>query len=90
MALKSFLVFVLTLYASLSFSITSFPEHTQAELTKLMNKELIIHSKKIPGCPWPEITIFALIDVLPVEAAALFSNYQDQKHYIPDLLKSNP
>ena len=82
--------FALILYASLSFSVTPPAELTQTELAKLTNKELIIHSKEIPGRPWPEITIFALIDVLPVEAAALFSNYQDQKIYIPDLIKSDP
>jgi hypothetical protein len=27
---------------------------------------------------------------LPIEAAALFSNYQDQKEYVPDLVKSDP
>ncbi|MBP1731469.1 MAG: hypothetical protein H6Q55_1898, partial [Deltaproteobacteria bacterium] len=57
---------------------------------KLANKELIIHSKAISSCPWPEITVFGLIDVLPIEAVALFSNYQDQKKYIPDLVKSDP
>ena len=82
--------FTLILYASLSFSITPPAGLTQTELVKLMNKELIIHSKEIPGRPWPEITIFALIDALPVEAAALFSDYQDQKTYIPDLIKSDP
>jgi hypothetical protein len=65
-------------------------ELDQAELAKLTNKELIIHSKEVPQCPWPEITVFALIDVSPGDAAALFSNYQDHKEYIPDLIKSKP
>ncbi|MBA4417524.1 MAG: hypothetical protein C0392_06405 [Syntrophus sp. (in: bacteria)] len=86
--LKLFLVVAFIMYASLSFSITPPAELTQAELAKLTNKELIIHSKEIPKRPWPEITIFALIDVLPVEATALFSHYEDQKTYIPDLTKS--
>ncbi|MCX5815749.1 MAG: hypothetical protein NTX75_05835 [Proteobacteria bacterium] len=90
MALKLFFVFTLILYASLSFSSTALAQPTQAELAKLVNKELIINSKKIPRCPWPEITVFTLIDVSPVEAAALFSNYQDHKTYIPDLIKSDP
>jgi hypothetical protein len=90
MALKLFFVFTFILYASLSFSVTSLPELTEAEQAKLTNKELIIYSKNVPRRPWPEITIYTLIDVLPVEAAALFSNYQDQKKYIPDLLKSDP
>jgi len=82
--------FALILYTSPGSSMTPFAELTQTELAKLANKELIIHSKEIPGRPWPEITIFALIDVLPVEAAALFSDYKDQKTYIPDLIKSDP
>ena len=79
MALNLFLAFALLMYASFSFAVTPSAELTQTELAKLTNKELIIHSKEIPRCPWPEITVFALIDVSPVEAAALFSNYQDHK-----------
>jgi hypothetical protein len=90
MALKLFLVFALVVYASLGFSLTPPPELNYTELAKLTNKELIVHSRAIPNRPWPEITIFAVIDVLPVEAAAVFSNYRDQKKYIPDLLKSDP
>ena len=90
MALKVFLALVLIMYASFSFSMTPSAEISQTELAKLTNKELVIHSKEIRGCPWPEITVFALIDASPVEAAALFSNYQDHKKYIPDLIKSDP
>jgi hypothetical protein len=82
--------FVFIIHASLSFSMTPFTELTQTELTKLTGKELIIHSREISKCPWPEITVFTLIDVLPVEAAALFSDYRDHKKYIPDLIKSDP
>jgi hypothetical protein len=90
MVLKLLLVFILTLNVSVCFSMAPSAELTQTELVKITNKELIIHSKDIPGCPWPEITVFTLIDALPIEAAALFSNYQDHKKYIPDLIKSDP
>jgi hypothetical protein len=90
MALRLFLLFTLIICPSLGFSATPPAELTQTELTNLTNKALIIHSKAIPRCPWPELTVFTLIDVLPVEAAALFSNYQDHKKYIPDLIKSDP
>jgi hypothetical protein len=90
MALRLPLVFALIIYASVSFSMAPLAELTQTELAKLTNKELIIHSREIPRCPWPEITVFTLIDVSPVEAVALFSNYQDHKTYIPDLVKSDP
>lgn len=90
MALRLFIALFLIMYAFVGFSMTHSAEISEMELAKLTNKELIIHSKDIQGCPWPEITVFTLIDVLPVEAAAIFSNYQDHKKYIPDLIKSDP
>ncbi len=90
MILKLLSVFILTIYAFLSFSVAAHAEFTPMELKTLTNKQSVVYSKNIPGCPWPEMTFFALIDVLPVEAAALFSHYQDQKKYIPDLIKSDP
>jgi hypothetical protein len=77
----------LILYASLGFSMT---ELAQGDLAKLANRELICHSKEVLKCPWPEVTIYTVIDASPVEAAALFSNYRDHKKYIPDLIKSDP
>lgn len=85
-----FAALFLIVYASSGVAMTPFPELTQTEVTKLTNRELVIHSRDIPKSPWPEITVFALIDALPGEAAALFSNYQDHKRYIPDLIKSDP
>ena len=90
MALKLFLALALTVYASFGLAMTPSAELNQTELAKLTGKQLIVHSREIPRCPWPEITVFTLIDVSPVEAAALFSNYQDHKKYIPDLVKSDP
>lgn len=89
-ALKLFLVCALVMCASSGFATTPPGELNQAEMAKVANRELIIHSKDVARCPWPELTVFALIDVSPVEAVALFSNYQDQKTYIPDLVKSDP
>jgi hypothetical protein len=90
MALKLFLIIALVMHASLGFSLTLSPDFNYADQARLENKELIIRSRAIPQRPWPEITIFSVIDASPVEAAALFSNYQDQKRYIPDLVKSVP
>jgi len=75
---------------SLSLALSAGTELSQAEMAKLTNRELVVHSKEISQCPWPEITVFTLIDASPAEAAALFSNYQDQKNYVPDLVRSTP
>ena len=90
MALRISLALLLITCASLAFSETPSAELDQTEMERLTNKELIVHSKEISKCPWPEITVFTIIDVPPVDAAALFSNYQEQKEYIPDLIKSEP
>jgi hypothetical protein len=90
MALKLFFVCAFVMCASFGFATTLPAELNQAEMAKVANRELIIHSKDVARCPWPELTVFALIDVSPVEAVALFSNYQDQKTYIPDLVRSDP
>ena len=90
MALRLFLACAFLMCASFGFATTPPAELNQTELVKVANKELIIHSKEVAKCPWPELTVFALIDVSPVEAVALFSNYEDQKRYIPDLVKSDP
>jgi carbon monoxide dehydrogenase subunit G len=90
MALRLFLACAFLMCASFGFATTPPAELNQTELVKVANKELIIHSKEVAKCPWPELTVFALIDASPVEAAAVFSNYEDQKKYIPDLVKSDP
>ena len=90
MGLKAILALVLIMYASFGFAMAPSTELTQNELTNLTDKQLVVHSREIPKCPWPEITVFTLIDAAPVEAAAVFSNYQDHKTFIPDLIKSDP
>jgi hypothetical protein len=89
-ALKLLVVCALVIYPSLSFSMNPSAELNDTEVAKLGHKELITHSKKLSGYPWPEITVFALIEATPLEAAALFSNYQDCTQYIPDMIKSVP
>ncbi|HEY3275370.1 MAG TPA: hypothetical protein VGJ94_02025 [Syntrophorhabdaceae bacterium] len=84
--LLSFIPVVCVSFYSLVFG----ADLSQADLDRLTKREFIVQSRDIPMHPWPEITIFGLIDATPLEAAALFSNYQDQKKYIPDLIKSEP
>jgi hypothetical protein len=90
MAARLVLACALLAYAFLGITPAPAAELSRTEMDKLMQNELIVHSREIPKRPWPEITIFGVIDVVPAEAAALFSNYQDQKKYIPDLIKSDP
>ena len=47
-------------------------------------------TKDIPGSSWPEITYYVLVDASPLDAMALFSGYDIQKDYTPNVIKSTP
>jgi len=59
---------------------------TEAELNNL-NQEAVVKFIEREDSLWPEVEIFALIDITPKEAIAIFSKYEEQPEYIPNLLK---
>lgn len=60
------------------------------DLDKLNKGEIIIIKRDVKGSVWPELTIYKKIDVTPIEAAAIFMAFDQQKNYVMDLLKSDP
>jgi hypothetical protein len=44
--------------------------------------------EKVKGKVWPKITIKALIESTPLKSAAIFSAFDYQKNYIPDMVVS--
>jgi hypothetical protein len=60
------------------------------ELRRVNARESVIKTKDVKGSPWPEITNYVIIEAGPLESIALFSAYDIQKDYIPNLLVSSP
>lgn len=56
----------------------------------LRQGELVYRKKVIKGTPWPEITVFGMINATALESTAVFYAYHEHKEFLPDLLSSIP
>ncbi len=56
----------------------------------IMKGELVYRKRVIEGAPWPEITVFGIINAAALESAAVFYAYHEHKEFLPDLLSSVP
>ncbi len=65
-------------------------EISSAELKAVTAREFVLKTRELPGSVWPEITYYAIINVTPLEAVAVFAAYDAQKDYVPNVLKSTP
>jgi len=48
----------------------------------------ILITEDVEGKPWPRITIYQTVNATPEEVAAVFFDYEDNKSFVPNLLKS--
>jgi hypothetical protein len=58
------------------------------ELNRIEQGELVYKEENVEGSVWPERKIYTVIPVEPVEAAAVFADYEYQKEYIPDMVEA--
>lgn len=61
-------------------------DSTQKETLKKGSQVVVIED--IKGKPWPRVTIYKLVKATPEEVAAVFFDYEDNKSFVPNLLKS--
>jgi hypothetical protein len=61
-----------------------------ADLKAVTARDFVLKTQEIAGSVWPEITYYAIIDVTPMEAMAVFAAYDTQKDYVPNVIKSTP
>jgi hypothetical protein len=59
------------------------------EVTNALTKELIVKTKDLGQGPWPQVTILMPVKATSLEAVSMFAAYDHQKHYVPNLLKSD-
>lgn len=52
--------------------------------------ELVHKEKKIKDAPWPEITVFGIINATAMESVSVFYSYHEHKEFLPGLLSSVP
>ncbi len=63
---------------------------TKTDWQDLFKKKMVKEIKEIKGYPWPEVTLWAIIDKSTITSASIFSAYENQKKFIPGLIKSIP
>ena len=56
----------------------------------LFEKKLVINTIKTNDGPWPRVIIYAVIDSDPFDAMAVCASYDQQKNYVPEVIKSKP
>jgi hypothetical protein len=74
------------------FSFSSFAikaDLTPAEISSLQKGKRVKRVISLKGKSWPQITIMKIIPFTPKQNMDVFSNFEDQKKYIPDLIKSS-
>lgn len=59
-----------------------------SDLDRLRSGEIIREVEELKGEIWPKVTIKALIPNSPKENMDVFDNFETQKDYIPDMIKS--
>ncbi len=55
---------------------------------KLFKGETIMLEEQVENAPWPRLKIFRLVDANVEDFAAFFTDFERQKTYIPNLVKS--
>lgn len=91
-----YLKFLSILFSSLILSLCSSALHAFETLPDSVKERLIagedfiLETKEIAGASWPEITAYLLIDAPAINAMALFSAFDDQKNYVPNVIVSRP
>ena len=61
---------------------------TPKQLTYLENHDHLLEREMISNAPWPQITMYLKIKATPEEAMALYSDFEQQKNYVPNILES--
>lgn len=76
------LIFFGLLYSTSLFALS------QKQQEFLKRHDYLTEREMISKAPWPKVTIYMKINATPEEAMALFSDFERQKDYVPNLLKS--
>jgi hypothetical protein len=81
---------ILFLFSSTTYAQESVISQLSKQELELINKnEFVIKETKIKDRPWPEVTLYSVINASALESIALFSAFDKQKDYIPGLLQSS-
>lgn len=85
MKIKTLILSSLFIIPTLSYGVTPI---SPKEHETLMKGETVQHVEWKEGFVWPEVTVRVLLKHSPSESMDVFTDYDAQKKYIPDLLEA--
>lgn len=85
MKIKIFILSSFFVISSLSYGVTPISPKENEDLLK---GETVQHVEWKEGYVWPEVTVRVLLDHGAEESMNVFTDYDSQKNYIPDLLEA--
>lgn len=59
-----------------------------SERSDIREGKLLYKEKEKDDAPWPERRIYTILDATPLEAVAVFGDYEYQKEYVPGMVKA--
>ncbi len=72
-----------SLLSALDFGLMS--ELTEEEQARLKNGEMVYKEQPVGESPWPERHMYSIIHARPIEATAIFADYEYQPEYVPSI-----
>lgn len=64
------------------------PQLSKSILDKISKDGIFVDSKEISGAPWPEYTVVLPLNISAKDAVAIFSQYEEQKEYVPGVISA--
>lgn len=65
-----------------------FSKMTPADEAAINRGEQVFRTQDVPDHPWPMVYVFERVESTPEEAAAVYTDYELQSHYVKDMKKS--
>ena len=74
---------------ALALFVRQAPTLTPAQRAALEVGRTVVTTEQRPSSAWPAVTVYAFIDATPELAAAIFTDVESHKSYIPSVTKSS-
>jgi hypothetical protein len=86
--MKSNAVFALALFLSASLCADLVKEVPKSDRADLAGGETVVMSKDVPGVPWPELSLYRVVNASPDVVSKLFTDYDAAPTYTPGIIQA--
>ncbi len=77
-----------TLFASSLVHAALIDEVPKVALDEVAAGQIVVKSKNVAGAPWPQLSLYQVVDAPPAVLKALFNDYGSAPSYTPNLISA--